>query len=362
MRALRRLHRWLGLLLAAPLLVQGLSGAFLTVAPMLAEPGGSMNRPGAASPGRILAAARAVAPPGMRPTRYDAPAQVHVAQAGAPRGAGLLLRFDPVTATPLGPATPDTGWFEWVRRLHENWLIPQWGGRQVSGWLGIFLLLLVLLGIPLWWPRGRWRDGFTVPRRARGLVLHRRLHAAAGAWLCAMLLATSVTGIVQGFPQTARALLGLPAGGPPRPGRAANSAPPPTPDLDQALRLALSAAPGTELRTAMLPASEAEPLRLVLAPPQAEGVARSTTVSVDAAATRVLSVARPGDASAGEGVLRWAHDLHFGQGLGPLWRALTALTGLSLPLFAVTGAAMWLSRRQRRRRAARGRAAAAAAE
>jgi len=42
------------------------------------------------------------------------------------------------------------------------------------------------------------------------------------------------------------------------------------------------------------------------------------------------------------------HDLHFGQGLGPVWRGLTIVTGLVLPIFAVTGTAMWLYRRQRR--------------
>ena len=59
---------------------------------------------------------------------------------------------------------------------------------------------------------------------------------------------------------------------------------------------------------------------------------------------------------AAELALRWAHDLHFGQGLGPLWRGLTIVTGLVLPIFAVTGGAMWLFRQRRRvARAAAGR-------
>ena len=59
---------------------------------------------------------------------------------------------------------------------------------------------------------------------------------------------------------------------------------------------------------------------------------------------------------AAELALRWAHDLHFGQALGPLWRVLTIVTGLVLPIFAITGGAMWLYRRQPpRARAAAGR-------
>lgn len=35
MRTLRLLHRWLGLLLALPLIIQGLSGAVLTLEPVI---------------------------------------------------------------------------------------------------------------------------------------------------------------------------------------------------------------------------------------------------------------------------------------------------------------------------------------
>ena len=34
--------------------------------------------------------------------------------------------------------------------------------------------------------------------------------------------------------------------------------------------------------------------------------------------------------------------------VGPLWRALTIVTGLVLPVFGITGTAMWLYRRRRR--------------
>jgi uncharacterized iron-regulated membrane protein len=54
----------------------------------------------------------------------------------------------------------------------------------------------------------------------------------------------------------------------------------------------------------------------------------------------------------GETVLRWAHDLHEGMGLGPLWRGATVLVGLVVPLMAVTGAMMWLLRRRNRKRIA----------
>ena len=86
----------------------------------------------------------------------------------------------------------------------------------------------------------------------------------------------------------------------------------------------------------LLPASGAEPVRILLVPPDAEGAVATVAVAVDAAASRVLSVQDPRTMPAAELALRWAHDLHFGQGFGPVWRGLTIVTGLVLPIFAVT--------------------------
>lgn len=356
MRALRSVHRWLGLLLALPLLVQGLSGAVLTLEPVWPSWGGATLASGQpASANAILATARAAAPPGLRATRYVAPdapggaAQVFFAPIDGPRGPGMVLRLDPATAAALGPAQPVGGVLNLVKRLHNNLLIPEYGGRQVAGWFGAGLLLLTLIGIPLWWPGpGRWRGGFTVPRRARGRRLHRALHGAAGIWLVPMLLATSGTGIVMGFPQTSRALLGLPAGSSPRPGLPIPGTPPPQPDLDAAIRLAQAAAPGMVPRAVLLPATLQEPIRLLMAPPGREGALVRRAVAVDGAATRVVSAET--SLPAADMALRWAHDLHMGQGLGPAWRGLTVAVGLALPLFGVTGLAMWLLRRRNRLR------------
>lgn len=376
MQILRVVHRWLGLLLALPLIVMGLSGALLTLEPVWPEFGPAPAASAVVLPANtVLAAAAAAAPAGMRLARY-VPAQpgaavqaVYVPE-GSPRGPAMILRLDPGTAAALGPVEPASGVMNWVRRLHQNLLLPQFGGRQIAGWFGVGLLLVTLIGIPLWWPApgrqglGRLGAALTVPRRARGLRLHRALHGAGGAWLVLMLLATSGTGIAQGFPQTLRQVLGLPSGGrppgppgggpgreagggPPREGRGAPGGAMVLPDLDSAIALARQALPGLEPRQVMLPQGN-EPLRLMMAPPGEEGAVVTRFVTVDASGGRLLSAApAPG---AAELVLRWNHDLHEGAGLGPVWRGLTVLTGVALPVFGVTGVAMWLLKRRNRRR------------
>jgi uncharacterized iron-regulated membrane protein len=361
-RLLQAAHRWLGLALLVPLVVQGLSGAILTVEPpfrpLLATPA-APGEPGSIN--AIVAAGREAAP-GLHPVRYLPPpgparaAEVGFAPPGMQRGT-MVVRVDPVLLAPIGPAEPVGGPMEFIRRLHTNFLVPDYGGRAIVGWVGIGLLLLAVIGIPLWWPTpGRWRDGFTVATAARGVRFQRRLHGAAGAWGLAMLVLTSTTGAVLGFPQTVRAALGVQAGGPPRQARSASAAF--VSDLDAALVLARAAAPGNELRAMFLPAGAADPIRMFLAPAGAEGAVNTTMVTVDAKAVRVVSVQAPQTLGPAETALRWMHDLHEGQALGLTWRLVTATTGLLLPLMAVTGSAMWLLRRRNRKRIDFARAAA----
>jgi len=361
-RGIRLVHRWLGLLLALPLLVQGLSGAVLTLEPVWPEFHDALTTTGPVSANAVLTAASTAAPPGMRAARYrpgaeGSAATIVFSPTDNPRGPALVQRFDPVTALPLGAAAPVSGVMNWIKRLHQNMLLPQLGGRQLWGWVGVGLLLLTVLGIPLWWPRpGQWAAAITVPRKARGVRLYRALHGATGAWLMVMLLATSITGIAQGFPQTLRQVLGLPSSRPPQPARPIDGVRP-LPDLDSALALARQAMPGLDVRLVFLPAG-AEPVRLVMAPPGQDGATAARSVTVDGAGTRLLSV--QGTPPANEAALRWMHDLHEGTGLGPVWRGLVALTGAALPVFGITGLMLWLLKRRNRRRIAAARAQAEA--
>jgi uncharacterized iron-regulated membrane protein len=347
---LRRLHRSLGLCLALPLLIQGVSGALLAVRPWLPNPD-TTTAPGEPSnPGSIIATAQAHAPSGLRPARYIPPATPgQLAQVGFVAASGLRrppldVWVDPVALvvreTPMAASA-----FDWLRSLHTNLLLDGRSGRSVIGYAGIGLLVLAIVGIPLWWPpRGRHWEAFTVDPGMRGRLLHRRLHGAAGAWSVALLLVMAATGVVTAFPQTARAMLGLPAL---RVRSAEPAGVPPSPaDVDQAMAAASAAAPGRSIRLALLPASRTEPIGVVLAAAGAEGLSATVTAAIDPTG-HLASLQDAQTAPTAERALRWAHDLHFGQGLGPVWRLLTVLSGLVLPVFAISGIAMWLHRRRR---------------
>ena len=348
---LRRIHRWLGLLLAVPLLIQGVSGAILALAPLLPDLAAMEATKGESrSASAIIAAAQADVPAGVRPARYIPAASpgetalVWFVDRAAPRGRGFGVRIDPVSLATLD-RQDGSGVIDWIKALHTNLLTEDRSGRSIIGWVGVGLLALVVVGVVLWWPPPeRWREAFTIDPRATGHAFHRRLHGAFGIWSLALLLATAATGVVLAFPQTARGALGLTD---PGPRRSVPRGDAPAVDVDQAIAAAMGATHGLRLRAVLLPAGGSDPVRVLLVPPGADGVAATVTVAVDADG-RVVSMQDPRAMSSSELALRWVHDLHFGQGFGPVWRGLTIATGLVLPTFAITGGAMWLFRQRRR--------------
>ena len=356
-RQLHIIHRWLGLCLLLPLIVQGVTGTILVLEPPLRPLASVVTTEGDVKPSNaIVAVARNLAPADLRPVRFVAPQQARTAaevwfapQASrSPRGTHLL-RVDPVTLAPLGAIEQIGGAMDWLRRLHTNLLAPDYGGRAIVGWVGVGMMLLSLIGIPLWWPRSRrWREAFTVSTRARGVTFQRQLHGVAGIWALLMLLTSSLTGAMLGFPQTVRNAMGLPPGGPPRAFAAVPVAAPIEPNLDAAVALARGVAPDLAVRMIILPTGAGDPVRLFLGPPGTEGAATATTVTTNAAGSQLLSRQGPRTLVWGETMLRWAHDLHEGAGLGPLWRGATVLVGIVVPLMACTGAMMWLLRRRQR--------------
>ncbi|MDZ5650330.1 PepSY-associated TM helix domain-containing protein [Nitrospirillum sp. BR 11828] len=414
MKTLRFLHLWVGLILGLPLLALGLSGTVLVLEPELRglftpSPAATADTGAAHSVAEVVAAAAAVAPPGAKPATYTAatepggtatvrfqaprrgpngdgggrpageargpsqngPSQNGPAQGGPQRGPqgpgggmpGISVHIDPVTlAVVRTPGLDATiGWFH---RLHGNLLIQDRSGRDLVGYLGIVMSALGLTGLVLWWPRpGQWRQAFIVRKAAKGARFHRELHGAVGIWGLVVFLVVSVTGVAIAFPQTIAAGVGsllpmaaqtqgfaVPKVTPQEGGEPAG--------VDEAVAIALAASPrpGLALRSASLPQSPDQAIRVVLAPP---GGAMTSTVTlmVDPWARQVVEVRDPSAQPAGNKVTGWMRPLHEGEGLGSLYRVLVALSGLLPLLFAITGTSMWWIKR-RNRKAGAARAAA----
>ncbi len=364
MRALRTLHRWIGLILAVPLMTQGTTGFILAITPPFESLRLPQSRPFEGPPhgiGAIVAAARSAAPSGLVPLRYQIgptdhdTATVDLAPQGQ-RTAEARVFVDPGSLAILDWRDRPDDFYRVAHGLHETMLISGPLGHDFVGWSGLGLLCLGLSGITIWWPRlGRWRAAFSVNLAANGYRFHRALHGAAGGWLVALLILQSLSGASMAFPGVFGAILGAPPAKNPVIGsRTARGANPPMPiDLDSpsavdalvgAARIAVPEATVTSLR---FPTQPSRPMIATLDPNgRAEG-APPVVVLVDPRGGQVVSVRDPRQATLGATILAWLRVLHSGEGLGPAWRAIICFLGLALPLFPITGIAMWLSRRRR---------------
>jgi len=344
--ALRKLHRWMGLALSLPLLVTAVSGFILAGTPVweeLSEPPDSPAAGPVHTASAIIATSRA-ASPGLTPVRYhpgSGPRSLAVVDLAKPaqRMPELRLVIDPVTLAVTRTVLRPGRFYRFMHGLHEQLLIPRAGGRAIVGWIGVGLLILSVIGLPLWWNT----RPMAVPRKKRrGLLLWHALHRGFGIWLAAMLILQAGSGIALAFPRTFRALAGLPDPGSRRGAHGIAAAP----DIDTALERARAAIPHARLLDLLLPSTAGRPAIAVFQPDGTRDGGPFARADIDLGEQRILTVQDPRSQNFGARLLCWARALHSGGGLGFPWRAATCVAGLTLPLFPVTGLAMWLMRRR----------------
>src|SRR5690606_36387161 len=262
---------------------------------------------------------------------------------------------DPVSLQVLETQQAMTGWVRFFHDLHGRLLIPGGTGREIVGWLGIAMLVLGCSGLVNWWPRqGQWKSAFTIRRGAKGLRLHRDLHGAVGIWTLLIFMLVDFTGVYLAFPQQTGAAIN--AIFPGRDMRAAmfqarvEPVPGATPvGLREAVDLARQSVPDARFLNAFLPTRPNQAIRIGMVRGDHEDGAPVVTVLIDPWRGRVMDVFDPKTMSAGEAIIAWQRALHYGTGLGGLYKFLVFVSGVIIPLFAVTGVFMWWIKRRNRR-------------
>ena len=364
---LRRLwfqvHKWIGLSLAILIVPIAISGAALVWHDALdaaLNPGryAVTASEAALPPSAYAAAARGALAPGehLLSLRYSEEGGPILATAtrAPPPGAGRPARtnvwLDPGTARVLDRAPADSGLVRFMHSLHGSLAIPGMG-RQIVGWVGVFMFGSCLTGIWLWWPvTGSLRRGF---RWKRQNSANANLHHLLGFWIALPLAMLSFTGFWISFPGVFSAFEAAQprgkGGGPPDRARAM-----------RALPLA---------ETAMTPDAA-----LAAARPHATGALASIAWPTDQSPRWKIAFAREGGPAeveiedAGGAVTpprpprpetraRLMRRLHDGTGMGMAWQAIVFIGGIIPAILAVTGIVMWLRSRGWRAKLARQRRA-----
>jgi len=363
---LRKVHRWIGIILALPLIMQALTGCLLIVLPLLTS-----SRPqidSTAPPRSIeqqISAARPSAPPGMLPLRYGPPrwtgdsAIVTFGPAGE-RHPGFVVMVDPASATVTGIRSSNAV-FRFLHNLHANLLLPF--GNVAIGIMGVFLFAMAMTGVILWWPKphlwrsGKWVRATLVSRKARGLRLWREAHLSIGFWTCLMLSFLAFSGAMMALPFGA-SLFGVHHSAPVQQhehgGRGHHDGAPAEPGetgIDDALHAVESKLPGITLMEAQLgPRPQMQAFQVTL--PE-YGPNRPAVVRYDARSDSIQYTRDPRNVGTGPLLYQWMHTLHEAKlsapsWLAPTWKALVFLTGAALFFFTISGLAMWLLRRRQK--------------
>ena len=383
--ALQKVHLWFGLALSIPFILIGLSGSAIIVVQSLPD----FSVPFSFSSGEhkslseIIEAANKSAPDRRAalvrvPQGRWEPAQV---QMGPPPGVIVpgggnnqilgTTFVDPVSLEILGSVERrrNGAFMRFLTSTHLALMFPSYYGAQTVGWMGVAMCLFGVTGLILWWPkRGQWRSAFGVKRGARGFRLNRDLHGAFGFWSLPVFMILSISGVYLVFPSTfgdtVKEMLPHEGTLQHREVDAATIASIANPNAltpDDAAKLALAVVPDARLHSVQLPPGDEGVFMVTLMPHYAGEGAPVISAFVGPGA-EVSAVVDPRQDSMGTRILDWSKSLHFGLGLGVVWKVLAFLSGFLPLLFAITGLLMWQLRRAQRRAVPEGLAAPAPAE
>jgi uncharacterized iron-regulated membrane protein len=338
-----RLHKYLGLVGAAFLLVQSLTGLTLVFGPSLAQlidPPGMTSGQGMsdARPAKLLAAAELRYPAFhidrlVYPERPDGTYLVHLANSD---GNKRYVSLDRHTAAVLRSGTIWSFPIIAALNIHDQWLSGTPGTIGIS-LVAVLLLLAAATALSFWWPRrGRIRKSLAVQWHLKPRAVLRQLHRTTGVSVSALLAFMALTGLFVSIPMV--------LDGTAKPWSTSQSF---ALHIEPALTLAERQFPGKAVRDVRMQAPSR--IAVFLFAPERNVMAVHRVV-IDTQGPTVVSVRNAFDDKEPWVV---ALPLHNGQALGLAGQLLIALVGLSLAALASTGPIMWWQARRARRRTPR---------
>jgi sulfite reductase (NADPH) flavoprotein alpha-component len=292
----------------------------------------------------------------------DPSAAVHVRFARDEQGGRRSsLYIDPYDARVLGTPRGEE-FFATVRRLHRWLLIPgdsKGWGRQITGVAALGLIVMLISGFVLRWPRRASSVKMWLKPNLglSGRGLHRSLHAVLGTWVLPVYLVMTLTGLWYSFdwykdgvvwllsrPQVAAAKMQ------PKAPRAASGRETVQPiGFDRAWSTVLHEE-GSHFARALLtlPAGPGTVIRIRSWQKDSTLDSVRDEFRIDAVTGQVVSAERYADKTLGEKAIASVLDIHRGAVLGWPGKLAFMIAAALMPLFAITGMLLYLSRRKLR--------------
>lgn len=336
-------HKWIGLLLAVLIIPVSVTGSALVWHDGLDDllnPQRVVEGRADKAPGDYAAAVQGQLQDGERiasarwPEDGEGAVQVVATRPpaeGQRRAPRTTFWVHPESMEVLDTARGGGGAVQFLHVLHGSLQIPNLG-RQIVGWVGVFMLISCLTGIWLWWPvTGSVARGF---RWRRQPSFNANLHHQLGFWVLIPLAMLSATGVWISFPQTfsgfeasAEKAPAPKQAGPPRPAQPLERT---ALTIDQVLAEVGQAGSG-RLATVTWPTDQKAEWQLTF-----DG---GVEAAVEDRPGGELRVGAPEERP--ETIARVMRRWHDGQGMGFVWQLLIFIGGIIPAILAVTGILMW---------------------
>jgi len=353
---IRRVHLWLSLICALPLVVLSLTGTLLVFGPelqRLTAPARWYVEPGDAPlPMQDLVDRLAVARPDLRPWSVTVdPDPSHAWRVWLAGGAGIL-NVDPSSGRILDHYDQYETVYGVVLGLHRWWMTP--GGparawaRDALAAISLLMMIQVVVGLSLWALPSkrlqRLRPDFS--RSPRLIVL--RLHQLAGVVTALLLLMVAFTGLSMRWNDGTKPIVEtLFLGSIDRMTDPETADLAPLPDLDEAIALARQRFPQGRLLHVRVPS---RPGAMAVVGLDVPGSYSNARVWAGDSPPRIVAVEDPAVASTASHVWHMRYVLHVGDFGGLPVRLLWLLVAMMPAAFTITGLWLWLHRRRPRRR------------
>jgi uncharacterized iron-regulated membrane protein len=350
------LHRYVGLVAAAVLAMSGCTGAFITFS-------GEIDRvtrpdlrkvepqPASASVDSLVAGARLASP--RHPVRMVVfPESSRDAVEIWYRGSSLRAYANPHDGHVIGVRDTHDSLMGIFIDLHTNLLSGE-TGRTVIGGFGLAAIMLIFLGIWLWWPkRGRWRSALTVKWGAAPVRVWLDVHKLAGILTSVFLVVIAATGSALALSNviTEPLLVALTGERAARPAPSSAHRAGPSASLDIMVDQARATFPEGRVTRLMMPATPEGPVTVrVRLPGEIHQLGRTFVFfdQYDGALLRTDVV----DANLATRINAWFYPLHTGFYGGVATRLLNIVFGVSLTLISLSGCWMWVRKTSAKKRA-----------
>ncbi|KJK25681.1 membrane protein [Burkholderiaceae bacterium 16] len=280
---------------------------------------------------------------------------------GADAGRSRQVMVDPVTLAVKGervwgePGLSRPLLMPTLFQVH-HYLLSGETGRTILGIAGMLLLVLVICGVAMWWPKLKPRavlHAFRITHGGSWSRFNYSLHRAGGIFAAPVLATMAFSGWYLDLPKWVTPLVaGVTTVTPP--GKPASApAPAGTPPLGaaQAVSAAQALYPAAQVTRVSFPRKAGDPFEVrVRQPGEVRQGSGATRIWLDAHTGKGLGVRDPMAAPAGDTFLNWMYPLHTGEAFGLPGRVFISVFGLVPLLFAVTGVLIWWKRRRGHRR------------